>query len=114
MTRAQRKRLRKRKLKEAATQRRKIIGPLFPPGLNDGVDGSHGSAEDACNVADEGVRENTATQVSGDLSHSHVEASSNSPEGARRCATINFSGEIFRWKSLTLCVCDYSDGIILL
>lgn len=94
MTRAQRKRLRKKKLKEAATQRRKIIGPLLTPGSNDGVEGSHGTVEDASNVADEGVRDNVASNVSGDLSHGHVEASSNTPEGARRCAAINFSGEI--------------------
>ncbi|KAK1317918.1 hypothetical protein QJS10_CPA05g01607 [Acorus calamus] len=35
LTRAQRKRLRKRKLKESASVRRKIIGPLVPSGYED-------------------------------------------------------------------------------
>ncbi|KAK1291688.1 hypothetical protein QJS10_CPB17g02600 [Acorus calamus] len=35
LTRAQRKRLRKRKLKESASVRRKIIGPLLPSGYED-------------------------------------------------------------------------------
>lgn len=55
LTRAQRKRLRKKKLKEAAPQRRKIIGPLLPGSSDDG------------NVA-ESVRQNAATEVSGEIS----------------------------------------------
>ncbi|XP_020103836.1 uncharacterized protein LOC109720899 isoform X1 [Ananas comosus] len=35
LTRAQRKRIRKRKLKEGATVRRKVIGPLLPEGYQD-------------------------------------------------------------------------------
>lgn len=69
MTRAQRKRLRKRKLKEAATHRRKIIGPLLPPGSNDCIDQSNGSVEDMSNVAD-GVRQNNDVSVSGEIQRS--------------------------------------------
>lgn len=60
-TRAQRKRLRKRKLKQ---QRRKIIGPLLP-GSND--DSDHGSAEVVGNVP-EAVRQNATSNVSGEIS----------------------------------------------
>lgn len=74
LTRAQRKRLRKRKLKEAASHRRKIIGPLLP-GSNDDIDRS-------CGGSVEGVRRNAATDFSGDHSHGSV-------EGVRRNAAAN-------------------------
>ncbi|KAL0461862.1 UNVERIFIED_CONTAM: hypothetical protein Slati_0073800 [Sesamum latifolium] len=61
LTRAQRKRLRKKKLKEAASQRRKIIGPLLPGSSDDGNDGS----VDLAGNAPESVRRNAATEVSG-------------------------------------------------
>ncbi|PKA49607.1 hypothetical protein AXF42_Ash004148 [Apostasia shenzhenica] len=35
LTRAQRKRIRRRKLKEAASVQRKFIGPMLPPGYGD-------------------------------------------------------------------------------
>lgn len=38
LTRSQRKRVRRRKLKEAASRRRKIIGPLLPSTLEDNED----------------------------------------------------------------------------
>ncbi|KAL3844682.1 hypothetical protein ACJIZ3_002085 [Penstemon smallii] len=50
-TRAQRKRLRKKKLKEAASQRRKIIGPLLPSSIGDSE-----------NVPEESVRQNAALE----------------------------------------------------
>lgn len=43
MTRAQRKRLRKRKLKEDAFRRSKIIGPLMPPPDDEGDSGGGGN-----------------------------------------------------------------------
>ncbi|KAL2246829.1 uncharacterized protein LOC105158583 [Sesamum indicum] len=61
LTRAQRKRLRKKKLKEAVSQRRKIIGPLLPGSSDDGNDGS----VDLVGNAPESVRQNAATEVSG-------------------------------------------------
>ncbi|KAH6824952.1 hypothetical protein C2S53_008215 [Perilla frutescens var. hirtella] len=85
LTRAQRKRLRKRKLKEAASRRRKIIGPLLP-GSNNDVDHSRGSIEDVSNVA-ESVLQNAVTNVSGDHNHgSSVEVVSNVAEGVRQTA----------------------------
>lgn len=61
-TRAQRKRLRRKKLKEAASRRRKIIGPLLP-GSDDA------NVEVVCNVP-ESVRQNAATDGSGDILYS--------------------------------------------
>ncbi|PWA75985.1 hypothetical protein CTI12_AA238080 [Artemisia annua] len=52
LTRAQRKRLRKKKLKEAACNRREIIGPQLPPG-------------------EEGVRRNAAERVESGMEHDH-------------------------------------------
>lgn len=93
MTRAQRKRLRKRKLKEADSRRRKIIGPL----LADSNDPSHGSVDDASDAA-EGVRRNAVTNVSGDLSHGNVEVVSDASKGVRQNAATNVWGEIcFQW-----------------
>ncbi|KAL8528853.1 hypothetical protein ACS0TY_006347 [Phlomoides rotata] len=57
LTRAQRKRLRKSKFKEATSHRRKIIGPLLPAS-NDDIDHNHGGVES--------VRQNAATNVLGD------------------------------------------------
>ncbi|KAL8528852.1 hypothetical protein ACS0TY_006347 [Phlomoides rotata] len=56
LTRAQRKRLRKSKFKEATSHRRKIIGPLLPAS-NDDIDHNHGGVES--------VRQNAATNVLG-------------------------------------------------
>ncbi|KAG8373839.1 hypothetical protein BUALT_Bualt11G0066900 [Buddleja alternifolia] len=62
LSRAQRKRLRKKKLKEAATRRRKIVGPLLP-GSSD--DGDHNdNVEDVENVTPS-VRQNASTNASG-------------------------------------------------
>ncbi|KAL0395840.1 UNVERIFIED_CONTAM: Pathogenesis-related protein 1 [Sesamum calycinum] len=61
LTRAQRKRLRKKKLKEAASQRRKIIGPLLPGSS----DGENNDNVDLVGNAPESVRQNAATEVSG-------------------------------------------------
>ncbi|KAK2981203.1 hypothetical protein RJ640_030592 [Escallonia rubra] len=47
LTRAQRKRLRKKKLKEAASQRRRIIGPVLPTANDDG-DGEGAQVDSSC------------------------------------------------------------------
>lgn len=65
-TRAQRKRLRKSKLKEAALQRRKIIGPLLPAS-NEEIDPNHVGVEVVNNCV-EGVRQNAATRLLGEIS----------------------------------------------
>ncbi|KAL6952481.1 hypothetical protein U1Q18_050628 [Sarracenia purpurea var. burkii] len=53
LTRAQRKRLRKRKLKRASSHRRKIIGPLLPTNSDDGVVDLRNEAQGVrCNVAE--------------------------------------------------------------
>lgn len=59
LTRAQRKRLRKKKLKEAACNRREIIGPELPPGKGDDDQQS------------EGVRRNAAERVESGNEHDH-------------------------------------------
>ncbi|PWA37167.1 hypothetical protein CTI12_AA593030 [Artemisia annua] len=59
LTRAQRKRLRKKKLKEAACNRREIIGPELPPG----------KGED--DQQPEGVRRNAAERVESGIEHCH-------------------------------------------
>lgn len=59
LTRAQRKRLRKSKLKEAASQRRKIIGPLLPA--------SNDHNHEAVNNEAEGVRQNDSENVLGQI-----------------------------------------------
>lgn len=94
LTRAQRKRLRKRKLKEAASRRRKIIGPLLP-GSNDDIDRS-------CGASFEGVRRNAATDFSGDHSHGSV-------EGVRRNAAPNicFKISVANWQFMWLCACVF-------
>ncbi|GMH06351.1 hypothetical protein Nepgr_008191 [Nepenthes gracilis] len=56
LTRAQRKRIRKKKLKEAAAHRRKIIGPLLPPTGNDFDAGDCDSTESG----PQSVRQNAA------------------------------------------------------
>ncbi|KAL6587748.1 hypothetical protein OROMI_000726 [Orobanche minor] len=58
LTRAKRKRLRKRKLKEAALQPRKIIDPLLP--------GSCDGKNDVVGNVPASVRQNAATDVSGE------------------------------------------------
>ncbi|KAL6521595.1 hypothetical protein OROGR_018164 [Orobanche gracilis] len=58
LTRAKRKRLRKRKLKEAALKPRKIIGPLLP--------GSYDGKNDVVNDVPSNVRQNAAIDVSGE------------------------------------------------
>ncbi|KAJ0557068.1 hypothetical protein HanIR_Chr07g0320931 [Helianthus annuus] len=57
LTRAQRKRLRKKKLKEAASQRREIIGPQLNPDHTGGdrIDGEVGSVRDHEHESLEGV-----------------------------------------------------------
>ncbi|KAI3704614.1 hypothetical protein L1987_74839 [Smallanthus sonchifolius] len=67
LTRAQRKRLRKQKLKEAASRRRQIIGPQLPPG--DQIDG--GVSAVAEHQHPEGVRRNAAEkpESGNDLNH---------------------------------------------
>lgn len=55
LTRAQRKRLRKKKLKEAASRRRKIIGPLLPDANEDAIGEADVGVEEA-----QSVRENSA------------------------------------------------------
>lgn len=52
LTRAQRKRLRKKKLKEAASQRRKIIGPLLL-----------GSTDEGSENVSESVRKNVSVEI---------------------------------------------------
>lgn len=63
LTRAQRKRLRKKKLKEAASNRREIIGPQLP-----------GQGED--DQQSESVRRNAAERVESGNEHHHSKASS--------------------------------------
>ncbi|KAL6512880.1 hypothetical protein OROHE_019670 [Orobanche hederae] len=58
LTRAKRKRLRKRKLKEAALQPRKIIGPLLP--------GSYDGKNDVVGNVPASVRQNAAIDISGE------------------------------------------------
>ncbi|KAF5798807.1 hypothetical protein HanXRQr2_Chr07g0297231 [Helianthus annuus] len=64
LTRAQRKRLRKKKLKEAASQRRQIIGPQLNPDHTDGdrIDGEVSSVRELEHEHErlEGVRRNAA------------------------------------------------------
>ncbi|XP_057806801.1 uncharacterized protein LOC131021567 isoform X2 [Salvia miltiorrhiza] len=84
LTRAQRKRLRKKKLKEADSRRRKIIGPLLPASNHP----SHGGVDDASDVAE---------GVSGDLSQV-----SDALEGVRRNAAANVSEEASCWNKKKL------------
>ncbi|MFS7955606.1 hypothetical protein Hanom_Chr07g00644581 [Helianthus anomalus] len=62
LTRAQRKRLRKKKLKEAASQRRQIIGPQLNPDHTGGdrIDGEVSGVRELEHERLEGVRRNAA------------------------------------------------------
>ncbi|KAK9285285.1 hypothetical protein L1049_024475 [Liquidambar formosana] len=61
LSRAQRKRLRKKKLKEAASCRRKIIGPLLPSTIDDGS-GSGGDGGSVLEYDPPSVRHNVAEE----------------------------------------------------
>lgn len=59
LTRAQRKRLRKRKLKEANSRRRKIIGPLLPASEDD----TDGNANDVSNAPEQNAAANGLGEI---------------------------------------------------
>ncbi|CAI9758473.1 unnamed protein product [Fraxinus pennsylvanica] len=61
LTRAQRKRLRRKKLKEASGQRRKIIGPM--PLLSKANDGGNGGGDGVAGKAPESVRQNASVET---------------------------------------------------
>lgn len=72
LTRAQRKRLRKKKLKEDVSRRRQIIGPLLPPSSDNDGDGDCGGAvEDTPSVrgnADDSNSQSAARNQPGKIS----------------------------------------------
>ncbi|KAD5960949.1 hypothetical protein E3N88_12422 [Mikania micrantha] len=70
-TRAQRKRLRKRKLKEAGSHRRQIIGPQLPP--DDLIDGEVSHVPE--HQHPQGVRRNVAKRLETGNDHNHSKES---------------------------------------
>lgn len=57
LTRAQRKRLRKKKLKEDASRRRELIGPLLPPTVDQGENEAQGVRRNASEEPDAAIVE---------------------------------------------------------
>ncbi|KAL4577520.1 hypothetical protein LXL04_013629 [Taraxacum kok-saghyz] len=76
LTRAQRKRLRKKKLKAAASHRRQIIGPELPPTGGDRVDGEGNDVHE--HQHSEGVRRNATEGSESGNDHNHREEATSS------------------------------------
>ncbi|KAI3462673.1 hypothetical protein Pfo_019336 [Paulownia fortunei] len=104
LTRAQRKRLRKSKLKVAASRRRKIIGPLLPGSSDDRNDGS---VEVVGNVP-ESVRQNAATDVSGEPT-----SCSKTNKLKQRRKSKKLAGEKLNSSSIESSTSKESQGLIM-